>query len=57
MLFGPVFLMYLVFWLVVVPFGLYFIIRTAVEHGIRRSRSDPAARHNVGVEQNRQGHF
>ena len=41
---SPVFLMYLLFWLVVIPLGLYLIIRTAVEHGIRRARREPDPR-------------
>lgn len=32
----PVFLLFLLFWLVIVPVALYLIIRTAVEHGIPR---------------------
>lgn len=41
---GPFFLLYLLWWLVVVPVGLYLIIRTGVEHGIRRARREPDPR-------------
>lgn len=44
MVMGPFFLLYLLWWLVVVPLGLYLIIRTAVEHGIRRARREPDPR-------------
>ena len=44
MVMGPVFLAYLLFWLVIVPGGLYLIIRTAVEHGIRRAQREPDPR-------------
>lgn len=37
MLSAPILLLYLLVWLVVVPGGLYLIIRTAVERGIRRA--------------------
>jgi hypothetical protein len=44
MLSAPVVLLYLLVWLVVVPFALYLIIRTGVEHGIRRARREPDPR-------------
>ena len=40
MVMGSVFLAYLLLWLVIVPGALYLIIRTAVEHGIRRARRE-----------------
>lgn len=50
---GPVILLYAVFWLVVVPIGLYLIVRTAVEHGIRRAQRQIAPEIVAAVERNR----
>lgn len=36
--------LYLLWWLVLVPVGLYLIIRTGVEYGIRRARREPDPR-------------
>lgn len=51
---GPLLVLYLLFWLVIVPGGLYLIIRTAVEHGIRRARREPDPRTSAAAARQRQ---
>ncbi len=51
---GPLLVLYLLFWLVIVPGGLYMIIRTAVEHGIRRARREPDPRPSAAAARQRQ---
>lgn len=50
---GPVVVLYLLFWLLVVPTALYLIVRTAVEHGIRRAQRQTDPRVVASVQRNR----
>lgn len=50
----PVFFLFILFWLVIVPVALYLIIRTAVEHGIRRARRERGPRFLAALAERQQ---